>query len=359
MKVVSKNLSPLCYLTNGEVVCYSEGYIVCGLHNGKRYKINNSIKYKIIEKSKLLSRICRAGIRSAIAINDNEICFSIRNRICELDLSNGSLSEGYVCSNSSRPLNFTCVKDIKGFDDAVYWGEYMYNPLKKAISIYKRINKDTWFPTYEFKEGLINHIHNIVADPYRDCLWIFTGDFGEASAIWKVTDNFKRVERVAFNSQKFRGCVAFVTEEGLIYATDTPFENNYIYKFNTKTYELNTLSSISGSCIYGCKWIDKYVFSTAVEGDGRELSLIDFLFSKKKGSGIKDDYAHLYVGDCKNGFKEIYKERKDIYPFYLCQFGVFKFPAGNNNNDELLFQPVATCENDQSLLSIHRNIINE
>lgn len=359
MDVVSKDISPLCYLPNDEIICYSRGYILCGLHNGRKFKVDNSIKYKIVEKSKLLSRICRAGIRSAIAISDNKICLSIGNRIRELDLSNGILSRGYTCPNNCRPLNFTFVKSIKGLDDGIYWGGYLHNPSKKAVSIYKRVGRDIWLPVYEFKEGLINHVHNIVADPYRNCLWIFTGDFGEASAIWKVTDNFKNIERIAFNSQKFRGCVAFATEDGLLYATDTPFENNYIYKFDTNTYELNILASIAGSCIYGCKWKDEYVFSTTVEGDGRGLSIFDFLFSVKRGAGIKDDYVHLYVGDCKNGFKEIYKERKDIYPFYLCQFGVFKFPSGNNNNDELLFQPVATCENDQSLLSIHRKVIHE
>lgn len=359
MNVVSRDMSPLCYLPNGDVICYSRGYIVSGLSKGRKYKVNNSFKYKIIEKSRLLSRICRVGIRSAIAINDNEICFSIGNRICELNLSNGFISGGYLCSGNCRPLSFTLVKNIKGFDDGIYWGDYLYNPSKKAVLIYKRVDRDVWMPVYEFKEGLINHVHSIVPDSYRNCLWIFTGDFGEASAIWKVTNNFESVERVVFNSQEFRGCVAFTTEDGLIYATDTPFENNYIYKFNPNTYKLNILESIAGSCIYGCKWKDKYVFSSTVEGDGRKLSIFDFLFSVKRGPGIKDNYVHLYVGDCKNGFKEIYKERKDIYPFYLCQFGVFKFPTGNNNNDELLFQPIATSENDQSLLSIHRNIIHE
>lgn len=125
MEVVSQNLSPLCYLPNGEVICYSSGDVIRGLYDGRRYKIDNSIKCKIIDKSKLLSRIFRAGIRAAIAINDNEICFFIRNRICELDLENGLISRGYVCPNKSRPLNFTFVKDIKGFDDGIYWGDYL------------------------------------------------------------------------------------------------------------------------------------------------------------------------------------------------------------------------------------------
>lgn len=111
------------------------------------------------------------------------------------------------------------------------------------------------------------------------------------------------------------------------------------------------IAPIDGSCIYGCQWKDKYVFSTTVEGDGRNTSRMEFYFGRKRGAGIKDDYVHMYCGNLKDGFKEVYKEKKDCMPYYTFQFGVFKFPYGVNNTDTLYFQPVATRDNDLRLMS--------
>ena len=79
---------------------------------------------------------------------------------------------------------------------------------------------------------------------------------------------------------------------------------------------------------------------------------MEFLFGRKRGAGIKDDYVHMYMGNLQEGFKEIYKEKKDCMPYYTFQFGAFRFPAGVNNTDTLYFQPVATKKNDLKLMTI-------
>ena len=61
----------------------------------------------------------------------------------------------------------------------------------------------------------------------------------------------------------------------------------------------------------------------------------------------------MFCGNLNEGFKEIYKEKKDCMPYYTFQFGAFKFPYGINNTDKLLFQPVATKTNDLKLVEIH------
>lgn len=262
------------------------------------------------------------------------------------------ISKGYHCGEGIRPLVFTKVKKIDRFDDGLYFGGYLGNMGKQPVNVYHRIGVDRWEVVYTFPQGAINHVHNIIPDPYRQCLWIFTGDFEEASAIWKVTDNFKKVERVVCNDQKYRGCIVFALPEGLLYATDAPFADDYIYLLNPETYKVKELSPIDGSCIYGSQWKDKFVFSSTVEGDGRNQTKMEFLFSKKRGAGIKNNYVHMYMGNLQEGFKEIYKEKKDSMPFYTFQFGVFKFPSGVNNNNTLYFQPVATKNNDLDLMAI-------
>lgn len=60
------------------------------------------------------------------------------------------------------------------------------------VRIYKRINAKYWGPIYTFEKEAINHIHNIIPDEKNKCVWILTGDFDNAAAIWRATDNLKR-----------------------------------------------------------------------------------------------------------------------------------------------------------------------
>ena len=348
-----KSLSPLCFLPSGRLVCYRSGDVLI-LENGslvKTFSIFRSKKERILGRCRYLYRLLRMGVRSAWALNEELVLLSVGSMIYELDLNSGQLSEGFFCGEGIRPLIYTQAEGISSVDDGIYFGGYLGNREKKPVSVYKRTGNDKWNVVYTFPQGTINHVHAIVNDPYRDCLWIFTGDFDEASAIWKVTDNFKRVERVCCNDQKYRGCVVFALPEGLLYATDAPFADDFIYLMNPMDYSVQMIAPIDGSCIYGCQWKNKYVFSTTVEGDGRNTSRMEFYFGRKRGAGIKDEYVHMYCGNLQEGFTEIYKEKKDCMPYYTFQFGVFKFPYGVNNTDTLYFQPVAT-RNDLKLMSL-------
>lgn len=354
IKRVYNFCSALCFMSDNRLLGYKRGevFIITDGLLEKSIHIPINKKEKYLGRCRLTARLLRFGIRAAIALDNENVLLSKENTIIELNIKTGKLSKGFFCGNGIRPLIFTSVDNVNGFDNGIYFGGYLGNMSKNPVNVYHRTDEDQWEVVYTFEQGTINHIHNIVADPYRNCLWIFTGDFDESAAIWKVTDNFKKVERVACNDQKYRACVAFALKEGLLYATDAPFADDYIYMLNTETMDAKELFPIHGSCIYGCQWKDKYVFSSTVEGDGRNMSRKEWLFTRKRGAGIKDDYVHLYIGNLKEGFKEIYKEKKDDMPFYTFQFGVFKFPYGVNNSDTLYFQPVATKKNDLNLMSI-------
>lgn len=357
---ISKLTVPICVMLDGNLLYY---------HSSRVFVHNNSSIFKAIPfsvdakerrfgSSRLLTRLFRFGVRAAEAIDDTHVILSIGHRLYEVDIELEMVSEGWYCGDGIRPLNMTLVEEIDGIEDGVYFGGYLGNASKRTVNVYHRTGVDQWEVVYTFPQGSINHVHNIVKDPYRQCLWMFTGDFDEASAIWKVTDNFQKVERVVCNDQKYRGCVAYALPEGLLYATDAPFADNFIYLLNPETLETNPLFPLHGSCIYGCQWKDNYVFSSTVEGDGRNMSRWEFYFGRKRGAGIKDDYVHMYMGNLKDGFHEIYKEKKDCMPYYTFQFGVFKFPYGVNNTDTLYFQPVATKKNDLRLMALKDTDIN-
>ena len=259
---------------------------------------------------------------------------------------------GYFCGEGVRPLVFSDVKGIEGIDDGIYFGTYQSVSSKNPVHIFKRTGVDQWKTVHTFELGSVEHIHNVIPDPYRKCLWIFSGDFGNNAAIWKVTEHFGKVERVFYGDQMYRACVINVLPEGLLYATDSPLDKDYIFLLNPESGELNELMPIAGSCIYGCQWKDQFVFESSVEPSGKYKNKLDFLFSKKIGPGIQDRYVRIYCGNLENGFKEIYKEKKDCLPYATFQFGAVKFPIGVNNSDTLYFQPIATKKNDLRLMTM-------
>lgn len=353
MKVrkIANIVTPLCFLPNGSLVCYRYGDLFI-YQNDKivaKYKLFSSYKERLLSRNNAINRLLRLGIRTAIALDNDNILISVNSTLYEYCFSKHRLSTGYQLPKGTRPLIFTKIKDIDGFSDGIVFGGYLSNSTKKSVNMYHRTTTDNWEVVYTFEQGEINHVHNIVADNYRQCLWVFTGDFDDAAAIWKVTDDFKRVERVLFGSQQYRGCVIFPVEQGLLYATDTPFADNYIYLLDTETLKIKTIREISGSCIYGCEWQSNYVFSSTVEPDGRNQTLKGLLFNRKRGGGIKDNFVHLYCGNIEKGIIEVYKENKDWLP-YIFQFGVFKFPYGYNRGKTLYFQPIATKKNDLRLM---------
>jgi hypothetical protein len=358
MNSTTKPISPIFFLDNNTLLGYKNGniyYFDCDISKViNKVSLFTNFKERVIYRFPILRRLLRLGVRTSIQIDNETVLLFINKRVYELNTSTNKLSEGYEPDAGVRPLYFTKIgDDISGFVNQIVFGGYLGNSLKKEVHIYRRIDIDRWEVVYTFDKGEINHIHNIIPDKYNNCVWVFTGDFDNSAAIWKVTDNFKNVERVVSNSQIYRGCIGFPTKEGLIYATDAPFHDNTIRILKQKgnNWVSEKICDIDGSSIYGCKYKDKFVFSTTVEPDGRGSSLLKSMFYQKRGVGIKDNFTHIYIGNYEKNFKDIFKLEKDIWPF-IFQFGTIKFPSGENNTDYLVFEPVATKKYDQKLVKL-------
>lgn len=346
------NTTPLCYLPSGRLICYRYGKIM--VMSGKRVErsvqVFTSRKETILGRSRLAYRLLRLGIRTAIALNENHILFSRGSSLYELDLLTGILSNGFNCGRGIRPLVFSRVDTITEIEAGLYFGTYQSVDSNNPVHIFKRIGQDQWQVVFTFEYGSVEHVHNIITDPYRNCLWILTGDFGDNAAIWKATKNFSKVERVFYGSQKYRACVAYALPEGLLYATDSPLDENFILLLDPGNGILKVITPINGSCIYGCRWKDQYVFESTVEPSGIYKNRFEELLSTSIGPGIKDRFVRIYSGNLQTGFREIFKEKKDILPYPSFQFGTIRFPSGENNSERLWFQPVSTVANDLRLM---------
>ena len=306
---------------------------------------------KIFFKSKYLSRLLRIGIRASTH-HKNMFFFSYKKKLYSYNLEKKKTFVEHIFRKGRGPLNYTNIKGLNNFDDSIIFGEYFSNPLRGEVNIYRRVSFGKWEIVHTFKKNTINHIHSIVVDKYRDCLWILAGDFGHSSSIWKIENNFNVVKRVLYGKQIYRSCFAYPTKEGLIYATDTQLHENSIrfLRIDNETITSEELHKINGSNIYACELKDYLAFSTSTEpnhSNSKIFSLID----NKPGTGIIENKSDLILLDKKDfSIKIIASFDKDNLPYGLFGLGTIMFPNGLENENRLFAFLSGSKTYDQDLL---------
>lgn len=315
-----------------------------------------TIKQKIFSINRIAYRITRGGIRNGMVFEQSLYC-AYGGIIWRIPLhgADGKAPDAvFRFRNGNSPLTFTLVDDelslATGFTPGIYFGEYFSNPDKKKVDIYRIDKLGTVENVYTFTAGQINHIHNIVLDTLRRCAWVLTGDFENGAGIWRASDNFSSVACIAGGEQHFRSCVAFAIKEGLLYATDSQFEQNNIRLLTVDEPCVRSVSlfPVNGPCIYGTDLCGNFIFTTATEpAVGANVTVKDII-SRKSGPGIVKNRSFVYLVTPQLKLYEVLSKGKDIWPYYLAQFGNILVPSGKNPSVYLVTYSVANRSNDQS-----------
>ena len=333
---------PRLYVSNGiDENCEFLGILPCG-----------SLK-SMLGSMRVIARALRLEPRCGIFVNDNIALISFHGAIYRVDCNTHKIEvEHHYRPEMNNPLWFTKVEGVKGFTDGIYYGEYFLNHEGLEVNIHRRESDGTWPVVYTYQSGSIYHIHAIVPCRERECVYILTGDKDQESGIFECKNDFKQVNPIVQGKQAYRACVALPTANGLLYTTDTPLEENYLYHLDFSTKEIKPIMAIAGPCIYGKMLSEtEMVFSTSVESDSR-LPRWRYEFSQKLGPGVKDRYTHLYhvkVDGDNITAKEIFKAKKDILPMGAGQMGTLMFPTGDG---QLLITAQSVRKYDNKTFSI-------
>lgn len=354
-----RRCKPLCGSSNKLLVYSKNRFFIMDLLTREFVKIgriDRGFLKNILSHSRIMERILRLEPGFSIVSSGEEILIPINGVLYSLDLDSGLLATEHKFRPEMRTyLSAIEIENFYGFTDGVYFGEYFNNPDRKEVRVWRRkkVDNSKWEVAYTFEKGTINHIHTLVADKYRDCVWILTGDFDSAAGFWIATDDFRSVEPAAIGKQEYRSCAAFAFPEGILYATDTQLESNsirYLRKVGS-IFESEKLYDLEGSCIYSCSIGDRHFFSTAVEPASEGKSKLD-LVSYRRGKGIKSWNSEIVMGNLEEGFRRIAIFEKDILPMGLCQFGTVMFPSAQSNSAVLVCQGVGLKGVDGRMLVI-------
>lgn len=324
-------------------IIYKDEYIQLEFDKGDIYLIKGnrssyivSLPLTFLERIaihfRLFSRLLRLNVVQCISVSDNVFLLVFKSVIFNLDLSNCKIRvEHNFRKGMSRCLYLNKIVGVSGFDDMIVYGEYFQNYNHESVSIFCRSLTDVnWRKVFTFSPGLINHIHNIVADSY--CIYVLTGDADSESGIWRFENNFMFYQKVLCGSQLYRCCNLFRCNEGLCYATDSPISENYLCCFHENgNLKIEKKYILNGPSIYSAMVGNNIFLSTSVEPDPR-LGSIMYLLSRGKSPFIKTNTSKLYWLDKNMQLVEVFSLEKDCLPGGLFQFGNLRIVSTIINN---------------------------
>jgi hypothetical protein len=288
---------------------------------------------RLTAANRFTARLFRDGFHALAVLPSGGIVAAVPGAILALNANAKQFRQTFAITRGTRPLHVTAIPGGN-----VFWGEYFDNPSREAVHIYGSHDGGlTWNVVYTFPKGAIRHVHNIVHDSWQDCLWVLTGDYGDECRVLRANSDFSRVELVLQGKQQARAVAAIPTQEGLYFASDTPFEENFIYHLHPQG-KLSRLAPISSSCISGCRVGSKLFFSTMIEPSDVN----------------RDQNVRVYVGHINEPehWRSLLNWRKDRLPMKLFQYGNAFLPDGNNTSQCLALTTIAV-ESDDMVTSMY------
>lgn len=309
-------------------LCYHKGFLIV---KSREFSVIKKIRiHKWWESLVLVERLFRKEPRLAVSVSDDSFLYSDNGYLYLLNAKTYEVKRVFkYLRGMNNPLSFCLRKDKNGKIVEVLFGEYIWNEERGPVSIYK-YDFERVEPVYTFDAGRIKHIHNIVIDDFNSRYLILTGDGDSESVIWESSFDFSSVKQIIGGKQMFRACVCLPTKDSIYYATDTPLEENHIFRIEgSKVIDVKT---INGPCIYGLVNEGCLYFATSVEGDPT-IGKLRYRLSNKLGKGVKSRFVHIMRLKSTGEIEKICEFEKDWLPMWLFQFGNAQF----TNTDGCVF----------------------
>jgi hypothetical protein len=276
--------------------------------------------------TRLTARLCRDGFH-ALAVLPSAIIAAVPAAIVKLRPNEPFFRLTHRIVRGTRPLHITAVPN-----GPVLWGEYFDNAPRDEVHIYASADAgDHWDVAYTFPQGAIRHVHNIVYDPWANCLWILTGDYGDECCILRASCDLSQIDMVLQGNQQARAVALLPAEDGVYFSSDTPLEANFVFRLD-RTGILSRLAPINGSSIYGCQVARHLFFSTMVEPSAVNT----------------DRELHLYGSRDRKNWNQLLSWKKDRWPMTMFQYGNAFLPDGTNTSDLLAVTTMAVENGDMS-----------
>lgn len=233
---------------------------------------------RTMARTQLTSRVFRTGFHGITPLPTGDLIASVRGSMLRLAKDSLRFEPAHELQRGHRPLN-VCVHP----SGRSYFGEYFSNPGREEVHVFGSDDGSRWDVVGTFEEKSIRHIHGIVWDPYREGMWVLTGDEGDEAGLWWTDDEFRTIEPVLRGDQRARAVTVLPLESGLVVPMDSPFEVNHIQHFDPRSGDLQSLATVPGSVFFSGRTQGLWLLSTAVETSEVNCDQRPALFASRDG----------------------------------------------------------------------------
>jgi hypothetical protein len=268
---------------------------------------------RLAGRSRLGDRLLRGGCHALARVGGGSLVAVFPKTIAVLPPRARQLRAAFRIPRGTRPLSLTAAPT--GW---AYFGEYFDNPARASVHIYGSADGTAWRPVYTFPAGAIRHVHSVTYDRYAECVWVLTGDDGDECRIVRASLDWSSVDVVLTGSQQARAVTVVPREDGLYFATDTPFEQNYVYRLD-RSGRAARLAPIAASSFWSCRVGSALFVSTAVEPSAVNTGRDAILYGSGDGAA----------------WTALLRWTRDAWPPRLFQYANIILPAGCNDGDVL------------------------
>ena len=217
--------------------------------------------YRQIGRVRLIERLLRLEVYRMVRTPAGTEIASSREGILRREHGNKEFQVVYADARSRRPISL-CV-DREG---RLYFGEYFNNADRDAVRVFMSEDDGcSWRECYRFPPKTIRHVHGLIYDEAQDRLWVMTGDYGDEAQIGLASPGFGSYQVVVQGSQQTRACDGVCGSSGLIYATDTPLEQNHVYWLDATTGQTTSVANVQNSVLFMGEACGGMFLSTIVE----------------------------------------------------------------------------------------------
>jgi hypothetical protein len=317
---------------NGDVLFASRGYTLLYALMGRGSvewqsagAFRPALWRNISARSRLSARLFRDGFHALAMLPNCGLVAAVPGAIISMAPGETEFRVSHEIQRGTRPLHITATPQGR-----IYWGEYFDNPGREQVHIYASDDGGfTWEVAHTFPEGAIRHVHNIVFDKFENCLWILTGDEGKECRILRSSLDLKTIETVVSGNQQARAVALVSTRTALYFATDTPYEQNHVYRLG-RNGAIARVARLSSSSIYGCQVGTSILFSTMAEPSRVNVERAVKIYRSPDGEQ----------------WNEFLEWKKDSFGMRWFQYGNALLPDGNNTTDLLAASTVAVSPGD-------------
>lgn len=281
----------------------------------------------LTSRTALASRLVRDGFHALTVLGDGVLVGAVPGAIVTRSLGSDEFRVTHQIVRGTRPLHITATSSSSR---RIYWGEYFDNRERAEVHIYASEDRgQTWHVAYTFPAGAVRHIHNIVYDRWADCFWILTGDGGAECKVLRASCDLRSVDVVLAGNQQARAVAAIPTKDALYLSTDTPLEQNHVYRLD-RSGRLECAGDLNNSSMYGCRVGEALFFSTMVE----------------PSTVNTDREVHLAGSRDGSNWQTLLRWKKDRFSMRYFQYGNAFLPAGENTTRVLAVSTIAVESDD-------------